>query len=151
MATELTKVQAALLHVIRTFWAEKGYPPAQRELGRLMAKSLCSIQSGLERLARKGYVTWDRGVSRSLRVAGCEASAGQAVVGGEPIDQRAPGPPRPIGRKGSVHGELLTSEADDGKTKEVAINGTPHRNSASDAWSTPQQEPDESILSRRAS
>lgn len=66
--SRLTQPQAALLHVIQTFWQEHGYPPAHRQLARLMGKQHRAIQEVLERLVRKGYVTYDRGVSRSLRL-----------------------------------------------------------------------------------
>lgn len=106
MATDLTKVQAVLLHVIRTFWAEKGYPPAQRELGRLMAKPLGSIQSGLERLERKGYVTWNRGIPRSLRLT----TRGQLVQPspngvGLSTPQNTPKLAAPLGVRPSLQGK----------------------------------------------
>lgn len=69
--SDLTNRQAALLHVIQTFLNEKGYPPAQRQLARLLGKQLRSIQELLERLQRKGYVKYDRGVTRSLRLIRC--------------------------------------------------------------------------------
>ncbi|MBI3292205.1 MAG: hypothetical protein HYZ73_05295 [Elusimicrobia bacterium] len=91
MAMTLTKVEAALLQLIQTFRQEHGYSPTHRQLAHVMRQRHWSIQTTLERLARKGYVTWDRGVSRSLRVLPRDQSGQPSFNGSDlPAQQNTP-------------------------------------------------------------
>lgn len=65
---ELTGPQRRVLELIETLLHERGMPPTQRELAERYGCHYRSLQRHLERLRRKGRVTWEEGVPRSLRI-----------------------------------------------------------------------------------
>lgn len=101
---DLTESQAALLQTIQQFLKAKRYPPAQRQLARIMGKQLRSIQEVLERLERKGYVKYDRGVTRSLRVTRRLRPCPPALTGPNGNGQipQTPEPREPVTPLGSL-------------------------------------------------
>ena len=67
----LTDRQAEILELIRAFWSGQGYPPTVRELQELTGiKSPNGMQNHLIALRRKGWITWEDGKSRTIRLLG---------------------------------------------------------------------------------
>ncbi|MDQ0228739.1 LexA family protein [Metabacillus niabensis] len=65
----ITKRQKEVLEIINEHVDEKGYPPSYREIAyRMNICSSSTIQSHLDKLKEKGYVTWVPGQPRTLKV-----------------------------------------------------------------------------------
>lgn len=76
MAKSLSHQQALALHVIRTYIAQKGFPPTVREIGERMGLSAAStVHSHLIRLEEKGYITRGDG-ARMIRINQVAVPAG---------------------------------------------------------------------------
>lgn len=66
---KITGKQQIILDFISHFVIENGYPPAYREIGKAMnISSSSTIQNHLNALRKKGYVTWEEGCPRTLRI-----------------------------------------------------------------------------------
>ncbi|GLY09615.1 transcriptional regulator [Pseudobacillus badius] len=66
---KLTLKQQKVLEVVVEYQHEKGYPPAMRELGDILnLASASTVKNYLDVLKRKGYVTWEKGKPRTLKV-----------------------------------------------------------------------------------
>ena len=64
-----TERQAEVLNFVATHIKERGYAPTLREIGEALGiKSTNGVADHLQRLARKGYVTWTPGAARTLRL-----------------------------------------------------------------------------------
>ena len=64
----MTTRQRACYDLIAAFHREHGYAPTVLELAQAMGCSRSNVRQHLAALRRKGYVTWDTGVGRSLRI-----------------------------------------------------------------------------------
>lgn len=63
--------QRELIHAIRRLTRQRGYPPTIRELEQTMGYSTPNaVAQQLRLLRRKGWVAWDHGKARTLRVVG---------------------------------------------------------------------------------
>ena len=79
---KLTKKQAEVLFLIRTFVREKGYSPTVRELVSLTGrKSTAGVQKLLDTLERKGYIKKAPGRSRGIVPLGGGQSVWVPLVG----------------------------------------------------------------------
>lgn len=68
MKRELTERQQRVVHAIRAWITEHGYPPTIRELGKLLGiKSLRGVTTHLDALAKKGHLTRQRS-ARGIRL-----------------------------------------------------------------------------------
>ena len=66
---QLTDKQEKILTVIKKFIAENGYAPTIRELCNLSnRKSPATIQEYLITLKEKGYITYELGKNRTIRI-----------------------------------------------------------------------------------
>jgi len=64
-----TAKQKEVVEVIIKYKKEHGYPPAIRELGELVnVRSSSTAKGYLDRLKEGGYVTWQEGRPRTLKV-----------------------------------------------------------------------------------
>jgi repressor LexA len=69
MAEGLSERQGHMLSFIRSYLAEKGYPPSNREIGRATGISSTSVVDyNLRRLERKGHLSCDPKVSRGIKL-----------------------------------------------------------------------------------
>lgn len=67
----LTSRQRWVAHTIRRMTEEAGYPPTIREVMRECGFATPnSVKVHLELMRRKGWVTWEEGKCRTLRVVG---------------------------------------------------------------------------------
>lgn len=65
----ITTRQRDLLEIINDYYDEKGYAPSYREIAKRMSISSSStIQGHLDKLKEKGFVTWEPGQPRTLKV-----------------------------------------------------------------------------------
>lgn len=65
----LTPRQQEVLSFIRQYIAEHKYPPNVRDIGDHFGfASPSGVQSALKALRKKGYVTWEPGKNRTLRL-----------------------------------------------------------------------------------
>lgn len=65
----ITKRQKEVLEIINEHVIEKGYPPSYREIAfRMNISSSATIQGFLNSLKLKGFVTWEPGQPRTLKV-----------------------------------------------------------------------------------
>ncbi len=68
-ARELTDRQREILEVIRKSLQDRGYPPSVREIGEAIGlKSSSSVQSHLNALVKKGYLTRGSSSARALTI-----------------------------------------------------------------------------------
>lgn len=66
---EPTKRQREVLEAVTNYISTNGYPPSFRDLGESLGlKSSSTISDLLDKLRRKGYVTWEEGRPRTLTV-----------------------------------------------------------------------------------
>lgn len=66
---DLTDKQKECLIIINLLTKEKGYSPTVREIGREMGNSSSATTfTHLKELRRKGYITWEEGQNRTIRV-----------------------------------------------------------------------------------
>jgi SOS-response transcriptional repressor LexA len=66
---KLTKKQSKMLEAINAYINRKGYAPSYRELATIVnLLSASTVKGHLERLKEKGYITWESGQPRTLRV-----------------------------------------------------------------------------------
>ncbi|WP_433959298.1 transcriptional regulator [Cytobacillus horneckiae] len=69
MHNELTKRQREALEAVINYVEKINYPPSYRELGKLIGLASSSTVSGiLNRLKDKGFVSWEEGQPRTLRI-----------------------------------------------------------------------------------
>lgn len=65
----MTSREQQIYTAIRDYMAEKGYPPSIREIGNLVGlSSSSSVHFYLQRIKRKGYITFEPNQPRTLRV-----------------------------------------------------------------------------------
>lgn len=64
----LTKRQEAIRKYIEDFIGQRGYSPTFREIGRHFGIKVRGSYDHLKALRRKGVVTWEPGVSRTIRL-----------------------------------------------------------------------------------
>ena len=80
----LTSRQRAILEVIRSTVAERGYPPSVREIGEAVGlTSPSSVSHQLGVLHKRGYLRRDPRRPRALVVSSVEPGTGTAPAGGE--------------------------------------------------------------------
>lgn len=71
VVTELTEAQERVLGIVKGYIEEHGYAPSTRDVMRAMGTSSTNgAHDHLAALKKKGYLTWDKGVARSIRVIG---------------------------------------------------------------------------------
>jgi repressor LexA len=80
MEPELTPRQKQILDFITGFREKQGYFPSLREIGAHFRLSLGTVQTHLEYLKRKGALSWEKGKTRALKLAGSASQAAQAAV-----------------------------------------------------------------------
>ncbi|HUS38945.1 MAG TPA: hypothetical protein VMX74_05820 [Pirellulales bacterium] len=69
MDKSLTPRQAEILDAIRRWFSRKRYAPTLRELCSFVGGLTINAMAGhLDRLREKGYVTWEPGLARTLRL-----------------------------------------------------------------------------------
>lgn len=69
MHNELTNRQREALEAVINYVEAKNYPPSYRELGALIGLSSSSTVCGLlNKLKDKGFVSWEDGQPRTLRI-----------------------------------------------------------------------------------
>lgn len=69
MLKKRSDMQEKMMHYIKMFVKEKNYPPSIREIGdALEIKSTSTVKGQLDRLRSAGYLTWEEGKPRTLRV-----------------------------------------------------------------------------------
>jgi len=67
----LTKRQRQVVDAIRMMTRQHGYPPTIREIEQAFGmRSPNSVKAHLNPLRRKGWVTWNDGQARTLRLVG---------------------------------------------------------------------------------
>lgn len=65
----LTRRQREVLDAIITFTQENNYSPTVREIGSMIgSKSPSTVQVLLKKLKRKGFVTWEPKIPRTIRI-----------------------------------------------------------------------------------
>lgn len=69
----LTPRQQDVLMWISGYIDVHGFSPTVREIGSHYGFSLNGVKTHLNALRRKGYITWQDGCSRTLRVIGGDA------------------------------------------------------------------------------
>lgn len=78
MSRTMTARQASVIDAIETLTKAKGYPPTLRELGiAIGVKSTNGVKDHLLSLQRRGLVTWEPRLSRSLRLVLADAPPSQ--------------------------------------------------------------------------
>ena len=60
--------QREVLRFVREYWAEKGYGPSIRDVARWLGVNVHAAVSHRDALGRKGLMTWDANIARSLRL-----------------------------------------------------------------------------------
>ncbi|MCK6259501.1 transcriptional regulator [Fictibacillus sp. KIGAM418] len=66
---KLTPRQQIILEAIKLFVAKHHYSPTVREIGDIVGStSSITVAGYLERLKKKGLVTWEEGRPRSLKI-----------------------------------------------------------------------------------
>ena len=64
-----TKRQREVLEAVTNYISTNGYPPSFRDLGESLGlKSPSTISDLLDKLRKKGYVSWEEGRPRTLHV-----------------------------------------------------------------------------------
>jgi repressor LexA len=63
---EMAPRQKKVFEIICEFLKRKGYSPSVREIADEAGMYRTTAAAHLEALKRKGYITWDRGVGRSV-------------------------------------------------------------------------------------
>ena len=91
MNEALSERQQRILHFIRRYLAEQGYPPSNREIGRAAGISSTSVVDyNLRSMERKGVLTCDAKISRGIKLTGRVINLPLPIVGyiaaGEPIE-----------------------------------------------------------------
>lgn len=67
--TPTTRRQREVLRFIESFIAEHGYAPSVREIGsHLNIRSPNGLKYHLDALRKRGLITWEKGLSRTLQV-----------------------------------------------------------------------------------
>lgn len=67
---ELTKVQSDIVVFIRSFISNQGYCPTLQEVADWAGISVNAMCQNLQRLKKKGVVSWEENSPRTLRVIG---------------------------------------------------------------------------------
>ena len=62
-----------VLEAIVEFWAEHGYSPSLREIGKAVGRAPSVVSRHLAYLRNKGLIAYDDGITRSIRVLRQEA------------------------------------------------------------------------------
>lgn len=66
---QLTESQEKVYEVIKDFINKKGYSPTIREIGDMIGlRSPGTIYVHLERIKEKGYITYEKGKNRTIRI-----------------------------------------------------------------------------------
>lgn len=66
---KITHKQQKVLNMISRYIEENGYPPTIRDIGKeLKLTSTSTVHSYLNVLKSKGYVTWEEGRPRTLKI-----------------------------------------------------------------------------------
>ncbi|MCL6559184.1 MAG: hypothetical protein K6U74_10385 [Firmicutes bacterium] len=65
----MTESQRKIYDVIRNYVQAKGYPPSVREIGSMVGlKSSSTVHSHLAKIKEQGYIDFEPGKPRTLRV-----------------------------------------------------------------------------------
>ena len=65
----MTETQRRIFDLIRSFVADKGYPPTRKEIAEGMGfASPNAAEEHVKALARKGYINVARGISRGIQI-----------------------------------------------------------------------------------
>jgi repressor LexA len=89
---ELTRRQREVLNFVRTFVAEKGYPPSLREIGAHFRIYPRAVLDHLRALERKGWVKRQGAISRGLEILSLRGSRLGSERGGIGSRERTAGP-----------------------------------------------------------
>ncbi|USK56592.1 transcriptional regulator [Cytobacillus solani] len=66
---KLSKRQEEVLEAISQYIEKYNYPPAYRELCDILdVKSTSTVSGFLHSLKKKGYISWEEGLPRTLRI-----------------------------------------------------------------------------------
>ena len=57
-----------VLYAVVAFWAKHGYSPSLRDLGMAVGRAPSVVSRHLAHLRRDGWITYDDGISRSIRL-----------------------------------------------------------------------------------
>ena len=69
MRNTLSDRQRKMLAYIHEFSTERHYPPSLQEIrAAVELKSASTVKGHLDRLRKSGYVTWEEGKARTIRV-----------------------------------------------------------------------------------
>jgi SOS-response transcriptional repressor LexA len=68
MTTSLTPQQRNIYLFINQFRGEHGYSPSRNEIAEYASLHPSTVREHLSALERKGYITWDERVFRSITV-----------------------------------------------------------------------------------
>lgn len=68
MKEGLTQKQADVYNAIVKYKMENGYSPTIYEIGEILNKSVGAIQFSLNKLERKGYITFEKYKNRTIKV-----------------------------------------------------------------------------------
>jgi SOS-response transcriptional repressor LexA len=63
----LSDAENNVLHWLKSYIASNGYSPTLKELAELCERSKGTIQGQVDMLKQKGFVTFEKGLSRTLR------------------------------------------------------------------------------------
>ena len=92
--TSLTDRQKVVLGMVENAIARRGYPPTLRELGDALGiKSTNGVNDHLKVLLNQGYLTRERGKSRSLRVVHPTSALGESMIDVPIVGRVAAGQP----------------------------------------------------------
>lgn len=99
---ELTRRQKEVLDIIERHVRTRGYPPSMREItAELKLASAAGIHKHIKALERKGYLTKEKFLSRSLRVVGEERPQARGSAALQPRPE-APGGTRELPLVGTI-------------------------------------------------
>jgi repressor LexA len=114
---ELTRRQGEILNFVRTFVAEKGYPPSLREIGTHFRIYPRAALDHLRALERKGWVKRQGAISRGLEVlstgGGGPGSRGKEAEGGGRTAREAVREVPVLGRVAAGRPILAVEEAEE--------------------------------------
>jgi SOS-response transcriptional repressor LexA len=65
---EPTEIQMKLLLFVADFRKETGYSPSWRDIAEALERDVHNIVEHAKRLRKKGYLIWDEGKSRTIRL-----------------------------------------------------------------------------------
>jgi repressor LexA len=122
MSKSLTDRQQRVIGAIQSWIRENGYPPTIRELGKQLGiKSLRGVTTHLDAIAKKGYLSRQRGARGIKLLLDAAAGAIDDAIKIPILGRIAAG--QPLLAEGQVEGHLILDKAVVGKP---ALSGASH-------------------------